>query len=252
MVSPTSVGALKTLLPIQELQNAAHSFTVRTYKGRDPRLRSTITVVCAQDAKAPFLILAKHRAALRNYRVTQVEVALDEGHVTPAGAAERLLALIKGTTKLRHRRRRILSVHAPDQEPPAGCVSEPTIYFEARRSSVRLKGYVRHRKLPGRAFGERHARLEWTLTGKRAIARHLGGNKIENLLAADLNAFVERNLRLEQVDHVTLGYVLRGIPATRRRKTQPGEPGDKKMTRASSSYARCLLLALSGHVTGHF
>src|SRR5262249_54481909 len=48
----------------------------------------------------------------------------------------------------------------------------------------------------------------------------LGGNKIEDLLTADLGKFIDRNLRLEQVDHVKLGYVLGGIPARRRQKPQ--------------------------------
>jgi len=51
-------------------------------------------------------------------------------------------------------------------------------------------------------------RLEWTLTGKRALTRHLGGNQIYHLATADLNAFLKRNLRLERVDHAALGKLL--------------------------------------------
>src|SRR5215831_1942785 len=108
----------------------------------------------------------------------------------------------------------------PDQTPPLGCTRGPTFYFKDRKSGVKLKAYVRLRKLPGGGFGDEHVRLEWTLSRKPAVVRHVGGNKIEELLTADLGEFMERNLRLEQVDHVKLGYLLGGIPARRRKKPQ--------------------------------
>src|SRR5262249_43001847 len=40
------------------------------------------------------------------------------------------------------------------------------------------------------------------------------------LLTADLGKFIDRNLRLEEVDDVKLGYVLGGVPARRRKKPQ--------------------------------
>ena len=82
---------------------------------------------------------------------------------------------------------------------------EPTIYFEGRKSSVALKAYMRQRKLPSGDFGGKHVRLEWTLSRKQAITRHLGGNKIKDLLTANLGAFLDRNLRCEKVDVVALG-----------------------------------------------
>jgi len=85
---------------------------------------------------------------------------------------------------------------------------------------VKLKAYVRLRKLPGGGFGDEHVRLEWTLSRKPAVVRHVGGNKIEDLLTADLGKFMERNIRFEQVDRVKLGYLLGGIPARRRKKLQ--------------------------------
>jgi hypothetical protein len=39
-------------------------------------------------------------------------------------------------------------------------------------------------------------------------------------LTADLGEFMERNLRLEEVNHVKLGYLLGGIPSRRRKKPQ--------------------------------
>jgi hypothetical protein len=40
---------------------------------------------------------------------------------------------------------------------------------------------------------------------------------------------MERNLRLEQVDHVALGYVIQGIPARRRPKSPQNAPSSNKM-----------------------
>ena len=99
-------------------------------------------------------------------------------------------------------------MHKPDDTPPAGCLSEPTYYLEDRKGSVGLKSYVRYQKEPGGGFGVLCVRLEWTLTGKRALTRHIGGNRIQHLLTADLNSFIKRNLRLERVDHVALGNLL--------------------------------------------
>jgi hypothetical protein len=39
--------------------------------------------------------------------------------------------------------------------------------------------------------------------------RHLGGNQITDLLAADLNSFLKRNLRLARVDHVAVGNLFK-------------------------------------------
>jgi hypothetical protein len=58
--------------------------------------------------------------------------------------------------------------------------------------------------------------LEWTLRHKRAITRHLGGNKIKDLLTADFGAFLDRNLRCEQVDVVALGKLF-SLPPTGKR-----------------------------------
>ena len=85
----------------------------------------------------------------------------------------------------------------------------PTIYYEGRRSSVSMKCYGRRAKLPGGCFGACMIRLEWTLKGKPALVRHLGGNQITDLIAADLNAFLKRNLRLARVDHVAVGRLFK-------------------------------------------
>ena len=72
-----------------------------------------------------------------------------------------------------------------------------------------MKCYGRRAKLPGGRFGACMVRLEWTLKGKPALVRHLGGNQIDVLLTADLNAFLERNLRLARVDHVAVGKLFK-------------------------------------------
>jgi hypothetical protein len=208
------VGALKTHLPIAVLEKASHSFTVVTYSGPDPRLRSSIVVVGAETAD-PWSVLARHEHALGRYRVTQVEVACDVVANAIDAARAKLFALVGQLGKRRHQRGHVWSVHKPEQTPPAGCVSEPTFYLEDRRSSVTLKCYVRQQKLPGGGFGELILRLEWTLAGKPALTRHLGGNEIKHLLTADLHAFLKRNIRLERVDHVALGNLLRGIKIAR-------------------------------------
>jgi hypothetical protein len=81
----------------------------------------------------------------------------------------------------------------------------PTIYYESRRSTVAMKCYGRKAKLPGGRFGRFVIRLEWTLKGGRALVRHLGGNQITDLFAADLNAFLKHNPRLARVNHAKVG-----------------------------------------------
>lgn len=219
IVSRTPVGILNTRLPLQILRKVSHSFHITTYKGQHPWLRSVITLVCAQDHR-PLQILAEHKALLGDHRVVEVEIAFDVVADAASGAQEGLVALVGQIVKPRHQRRHIRAEYHPDQTPPPGCTRGPTFYFEDRKSGVKLKAYVRLRKLPGGGFDDEHVRLEWTLSRKPAVVRHVGGNKIEDLLTADLGEFMERNLRLEEVNHVKLGYLLGGIPSRRRKKPQ--------------------------------
>jgi hypothetical protein len=207
IVSSATVGKLSTLLPVAALKAACHSFEPRRYRGPDPRLRSRVVIV-GTHAVNPWPILARHEADLDRYRVTRAEIAFDAPTVSIEAARDRLFTLVGHLGKLRHQRDHIFSVHKPDDTPPVGCVAEPTFYLEGRKGSVGLKCYARHQKQPGGGFGGLSVRLEWTLTGKRALTRHLCGNQIHHLLTADLNAFLKRNLRLERVDHVALGDLL--------------------------------------------
>ena len=219
IVSRTPVGILNTRLPLQILRKVSHSFHITTYKGQHPWLRSVITLVCAQDHR-PLQILAERKALLGDHRVVEVEIAFDVVADAASGAQEGLVALVGQIVKPRHQRRHIRAEYHPDQTPPPGRTRGPTFYFEDRKSGVKLKAYVRLRKLPGGGFDDEHVRLEWTLSRKPAVVRHVGGNKIEDLLTADLGEFMERNLRLEEVNHVKLGYLLGGIPSRRRKKPQ--------------------------------
>src|SRR5262249_36456694 len=228
IVSRTPVGILNTRLPLQILRELSHSFRITTYTGQHPRLRSVITLVCAQDHQ-PLQVLAEHKALLGDHRVVEVEIALDVVADAASGAQEDLLALVGQIVKPRHRRRHLRAEHRPDQTPPPGCTRGPTFYFEDRKSGVKLKAYVRLRKLPGGGFDDEHVRLEWTLRRKPAAALSVGGNKIESFLTAAVGEFLERNLRLEQVDHVKLGYFLGGTPA-RRQKNPQNPPASNRPT----------------------
>jgi hypothetical protein len=221
IVSSATVGALKHFLPVEALKKVSHSFNITTYDGPDPRLHSRILAVGTQTSN-PWSLLAKHARALRQNRITEAEVAFDVGVSSIDDARGTMIKLVKVLAKPRHQRRSVLSVHKPDRKPPEGCVPEPTLYFEDRRSSVKLKCYVRHEKLAaGGGFGELCMRLEWTLAGKRALTRHLGGNQIKHLLTADLNAFLRRNIRLERANHVALGNLFRGIKDLRKQWKDP-------------------------------
>jgi len=216
IVSSATVGKLRTRLPIAALEQTCHKFDLRTYTGEHPRLRSRIVIVGTHTAN-PWPILARHEADLGRYSVTRAEIAFDVQAASIEAARDGLFALVSQLGKRRHQRGHIRSVHKPDDAPPAGCVAEPTFYLEGRKGSVGLKCYVRHQKLPADGLGGLCVRLEWTLTGKRALTRHLGGNQIYHLATADLNAFLRRNLRLERVDHVALGNLFCGIKNTDRR-----------------------------------
>ena len=205
IVSTASVGTLKKLLPIAALQAAFHSFHVLTYSGPDPRIRAKIIAVGAGSERL-WTLLTKHEKALQRYRITEVEFAYDAKY-WPLGRAESgLLALLARLDKRWHQRGYLHLICKPGASVSPGYLPDmPTAYYEHRRSSVAMKCYARKAKLPGGRFGGCVIRLEWTLKRKRALVRYLGGNRIDDLLTADLNAFLVDNLRLARVDHVAVG-----------------------------------------------
>ena len=208
IVSAASVGALKHLLPIRDLESASHSFEVLRYQRQHPWLRSRINIVGADNA-IPWQILAAHESQLRQYSITLVEIAYDVHASSIEQAREIQRALVKRLGKFRHQLRHVRVVQKPYVDPPPGCTAEPTFYLEDRKARVGLKCYIRRAKLPGGAFGQLCVRLEWTLTYKPTLTRYLNGNQIQDLLALDLDSFLARNIRLEEVDYVALGNVLR-------------------------------------------
>lgn len=175
-------------------------------------MASTALLTCAGNLD-PLLILQAHEVKLGQYSVAEAEIAFDVYATSIDDARERLKALIALLDKPRHQRRGLRIVHKPDKEPPPGCLAEPTIYFEDRKSGVRLKCYIRQEKVVAGEFGELIVRLEWTLK-RSSIVRHLGGQQIGDLLQADLNGFLKRNLRLKRANHLNLGKVLRGYTLT--------------------------------------
>jgi hypothetical protein len=221
IVSSATVGALKRLLPMAALARVSHSFDIITYDGPDPRLRSRIVAVGTHSSNL-WSLLAQHARALAQHRITQAEIAFDVSACSVDDARETMFKLVSLLAKPRHQRGHVLSVYKSYQTPPPGCVAEPTFYFENRNAGVKLKCYVRKRKLPaGGAFGEPCMRLEWTLTGQPALTRHLGGNHIRHLLTADLNAFLKRNIRLERPNYVALGNLLRGLKNLKKQWKEP-------------------------------
>jgi hypothetical protein len=108
--------------------------------------------------------------------------------------------------------------------PKSGFMAGPTFYFEDRKSRVALKCYCRYSKRAQGEFGQPCVRLEWTLRGKAAIERHLKGNKIKDLLSADLNRFAKVNLLLEEVDYTALVRLIGGLPLKSRRSPVTAMP----------------------------
>lgn len=198
----------KNGLPLAALSRISHSVNILTYRGPDPRLRSVIDVVGAKDT-SPWQLLAQHTHCLANYRITQAEVALDLPLRAIADAEATVLRLAQRLDKPWHQRGDIRLVYAPTAVPPPGCVDFPTIYYEHRRSSVGLKCYVRKRKCAAGKFGSLCVRIEWTLTGRRALTRHLGGIDLHSLSTDNLTKFINRNLRLVQVDYAALGKLFK-------------------------------------------
>ena len=211
IVSPYSPGRLNFKLPVFALKSAAHSFDINTYQGESPHLwGSTMLLTCAGNV-TPLQILKQYEYELGGYGIVIAELAFDVIAPVQQAAIKLLMELVRILGKWRHRRGYLRSEQEPDKDPPQGCTSGPTFYFEDRKSGVRLKCYARYEKLYARAFGKPIVRLEWTLSRKSTLDRYLGGNQIDNLLNADLNKFLADNLRLERVDHVAVGNLVRGL-----------------------------------------
>ena len=207
IVPTASVGTLKKRLPIAALEKAFHSFKVVRYTGRDRRLQAKIIAVGAGNDRL-WTLLKRHEKALQRYKITQAELAYGVSCYTLDQVKSGLHGLVMHLDKRWHQRQHL---HLICESKPRAAMSAgylpgvPTIYYESRRSTVAMKCYGRKAKLPGGRFGRFVIRLEWTLKGGRALVRHLGGNQITDLFAADLNAFLKHNLRLARVNHAKVG-----------------------------------------------
>jgi hypothetical protein len=134
-------------------------------------------------------LLKKHERSLRRYSITRVELAFDVRNCLLENLHARLPTLVARLDKRWHQRGHLHLIFKPGAKVSPGYLPDmPTIYYEERRSSVSMKCYGRRAKLPGGRFG---------------------GNQIDALLTADLNAFLESNLRLARVDHVAVGKLFK-------------------------------------------
>ena len=141
----------------------------------------------------------------------EVEVAVDFHCATLREAEILLWKLIGQLDKPYHRRSHLEMVYKPEQytDPKTGLCSVPTFYFEERGSSSRLKLYARREKLPNEKFDGYLVRIEWTLVGD-AIKRRLQltERNLKSLLRADLAEFIQKNLKLAEIDVEELGKLL--------------------------------------------
>ncbi len=249
IVSTHPPGTVNWLLPVAQLRNLCHAFKVTTYKGKEPRLRSNIKIVGPQPDALRLLWL--HQAALGTYRVTLAEVAIDWAVVpssqVPATdrAANMMRTIVSHVDKPWHRRGHLRTAYDPYKKPERGHVCElAAIYYEDRRASVALKCYTRHVKLAQNQIGAGLCvRLEWTLKGKRAIDRHLGGNQTIDLRQANLSQFVRSNLRWVSVDYIALGKLFMTPQAKAKSAGNQHSFNDPNYRARRVAYMRLLLLA---------
>ena len=205
--SVVSQKKLQRSLPIIALKAAAHSFAIRKYRGPHPTIKSELVVVCASN-NLPLQILAANAPALGKHWVVSAEIAADVDTGTFEEAETKLFRLIGTQRKLRHRQGCLCLYDDQKQNRPrAGHLRLPTVYFDDRKCALHLKIYARQRKLQARQFGGYLMRIEWTIRRRRALERHIGGNRLSDLLNANLLHFFLHNFRHEQVDYVKLGQL---------------------------------------------
>ena len=225
LASTVPAGDLLSSLPIQELRQASHDFSVEErHRWRRLPYRSTINVVSPEDM-TPFTLLQGHERALGAYACMEVEIAADIHLATLTEVERALHQMAESLSKPWHMSGRVKWVHRPcDKEQDRKWLAErglldlPTYYFEDRKAGVGLKAYGRREKLPAGRFGGYVLRIEWTLRKRRTIERHLSGSTISHLLQADLTLFVRKHLVLEQVDWPALGLLIKPVCPVGRRK----------------------------------
>jgi hypothetical protein len=197
---------LHRLLPIESLVEFSHRFQIDELTDH-PHYRSKIKLTCAQNEQ-PIWIFNQWTHVLAPHSLTKAELAFDIKVKSSAHGWQVLLWLVRHLGKTRHQRCKVVVFDEPSATDAAyGQLPFPTFYFEDRSSSVALKLYMRLEKLPQERFGGIVVRLEWSLKGS-AVRRHLRGKQVSDLLDADLNGFLRKNLVLETLDTVALGRLL--------------------------------------------
>ena len=221
LVSSVATYDLWQTLPIKKLKDAAAYFHIRQIKHPKSRYKSRIILICTPHAD-PIRLLFDSEPTLDNYVVSEAELAFDLPATSVEDAGEKLLWLACHIRKRNHSSGKVRVVSDAWEKPPPGCLNLPTLYFEYPSSTIALKLYARYEKLPGGKFGKPIVRVEWTLRGS-ALERHLGGKRLADLVVADLNEFLEKQICLEQVDQDQLELLLsdggRRFTRTRRRKS---------------------------------
>lgn len=207
-------ATLANALPINELKARGHTFSLENVRGK----RATrIKLTCLPD-RQPLKLLKRYERHLGTYRVTSVEIAADdydcEGDLNRAKAKRD--ALFKITEKRNHQRGYLIATDrdkhgnqpAPEELERRGLIAgEFTVYFEDEGADLGLKVYLRREKLTAKRHGDVGCRIEFTLARSRAVRLHLGGNRIDDLLTANLPALFKRHLHFEEVDFERLGHL---------------------------------------------
>ena len=207
IVSSAWPGWLWKKLPIKELRRVSHSFNIREVD-QNPYYRSRIILVCVPGDRSPLELLMAQEPHLLAYAVTVAEIAADALAGSAKQARDNHFASIGWVSKRRCVRGKVIVAYDDKQEVPEGLIEGPTLYYEDARSSVAFKSYCRHDKARGGRFSTQPiTRWESTLKGS-AIKRYFGGNQLVDLLKADLQAFVARNIRDQRVDYAALGKLL--------------------------------------------
>ncbi|WP_367717754.1 hypothetical protein AB2N04_06420 [Nitratireductor sp. GISD-1A_MAKvit] len=209
-------SVLRERLPISELEQAAYSFRLERVRGKYGWTR--LKAVCLPDGRL-LKLLKDHEECLGEYRVTRVEISADHYDCdnNVERAKEKRNALVRTVGKRNHQRGFLQAVDCdsegkylpPEKLESRGLIDRDfTLYSEEKDADLNLKIYVRREKLANGAHGNIGCRVEFVLNGNRPAKRHLGGDRLDDLLNADLHEFFRQNLIVWKVDFVRLGNLL--------------------------------------------
>ena len=220
---------LEHVLPMPELKACSHKFRLERIERTGG---SRIKVSCLPDKRA-LKLLKLRQTHLGTYAIKHVQIAADDfdyGNDEAAVKANRN-AVLRIMNKYNHRRGYIRAVDrdengkrlTPQEAKRRGVIpNDFTVYFEPTKKRKRdgkqnqpatdLVIYIRREKLAQGAFGELGIHMEFKLSGERAIVGHLGGDQLDDLINADLMAFIKNNLILEKLDREKLARLIMPKP----------------------------------------